>query len=87
MDFLDTKETMIDNDILEIKILNIAAFLYASGLQLVGTKRVNNEVFFMFSPKAEAEKLIENYFTNTAVINPKELFAKLNDLRDLIFSK
>lgn len=86
MDFLNIQETMIDKDILEIKILNIAAFLYASGLQLAGTKRINGEVYFMFRPKAEAETLLNDYFANTAAINPKELFSKLNDLRDLIFS-
>ncbi len=76
----------MEQDVLEIKILNIAAFLYASGLSLVGTKKVNGEVFFLFRPKADAEQLLKNYFADTASINPKELFAKLNDLRDLIFS-
>lgn len=78
---------MDKKDVLEIKILNIAAFLYASGLHLITTKRINNEVFFIFSPKDKAEKLLEGYFANTAIINPKKLFSKLNDLRDLIFSK
>lgn len=76
----------MEQDRYTTKILNLAAFLYASGIQLVGTKRINNEVFFLFSPKNEAEKLVTSYFANTATINPKELFAKLNDLRDLIFS-
>ncbi len=76
----------MDKDVLEIKILNVAAFLWASGLRLAGTKRINNEVFFLFSPKLEAEKHLESYFADTATTNPKELFAKLNDLRDLIFS-
>ena len=68
------------------KILNIAAFLYASGLQLVETSRVNGEVFFIFDPKEKAEELIEQYFADKATVNPRELFARLNDLRDLIFS-
>ncbi len=76
----------MNEDVLEIKILNLAAYLNAAGVRLVGTKRVNGEVFFLFSPKTEAEKLLESYFADTATINPKELFAKLNDLRDLIFS-
>ncbi len=77
---------MIDKDNLEIKILNIAAFLYSSGLRLKGTKRINGEVYFLFAPKNEAEKLLESYFTDNASVNPKDLFSKLNDLRDLIFS-
>lgn len=70
----------------KLKQLNVAAFLYASGLKLTTTVRVNNEVFFVFTPKTEAEQLVEEYFAGTANINPRELFAKLNDLRDLIFS-
>lgn len=68
------------------KILNISAFLYASGLQLIETTREGNELFFLFSPKDEAEKLVEKYFADTASVNPRELFARLSDLRDLIFS-
>lgn len=68
------------------KTLNIAAFLYASGLQLVDTPKVNKEVFFIFSPKTKAEQLVDSYFSGTARIDPRELFARLNDLKDLIFS-
>lgn len=68
------------------KNLNIAAFLYASGVQLVTTNRISREVFFIFSPKNKAEKLVSDYFSGTAVVDPRELFARLNDLKDLIFS-
>lgn len=68
------------------KTLNVAAFLYASGLKLTKTVRVENEVFFIFIPKEEAEKLVERYFAGNAIVDPRELFARLNDLRDLIFS-
>jgi hypothetical protein len=67
------------------KILNIAAFLCAAGLQLIDTPRVDGEVYFIFSPKEEAEKLVESYFAGSATVDPRELFARLNDLRDLIF--
>jgi len=76
----------MDQDTYITKILHIAAFLYASGLKLVNTQRTNGEVFFIFTPKQKAEQLVENYFAGTALINPRELFARLNDLRDLIFS-
>jgi hypothetical protein len=68
------------------KTLNIAAFLYAAGLQLINTTKVNGEVFFSFVPKDRAEQLVESYFAGTATISPRDLFARLNDLRDLIFS-
>lgn len=76
----------MEQDRYQTKILNISAFLYASGLQLVDTTKVNGDVFFLFAPKDKAEKLVEQYFAGTANINPRELFARLNDLRDLIFS-
>lgn len=69
------------------KTLNLASYLYASGLQLTETVRVNGEIFFVFTPKDKAEELVDKYFSNTAICNPKELFARLNDLRDLIFSQ
>lgn len=76
----------MENEGYKLKQLNVAAFLYASGLKLINTTRVNNEVFFIFAPKDEAEQLVEKYFAGTASIDPRELFARLNDLRDLIFS-
>ncbi len=77
----------MDQDRYKTKILNIASFLFASGLSLVETSRVNNEVFFVFTPGEEAERLVCEYFSGTAVVNPRDLFARLNDLRDLIFSE
>lgn len=76
----------MENDFYRTKILNIASYLYASGVQLVDTFRENGEVFFIFSPKEKAENLVESYFAGIATVNPRELFARLNDLRDLIFS-
>ncbi len=76
----------MEKDRYKTKILNIAAFLYAAGLPLVDTIKVNGDVFFLFTPKEKAEQLVEHYFAGTATINPRELFARLNDLRDLIFS-
>jgi len=68
------------------KILNIAAFLYASGLHLKETTRVGSDIFFIFTPKDKAEQLVEGYFSGTAKVSPREFVARLNDLRDLIFS-
>lgn len=69
------------------KQLNIAAFLYASGLKLASTQRSKNEVFFEFTPKPKAQQLVETYFSGKASVDPRDLFARLNDLRDLIFQE
>ena len=76
----------MDTDGYRTKTLNISAFLFASGLKLVNTTRVRNEVFFIFTPKDKAEKLVSDYIAGSATVDPRELFARLNDLRDLIFS-
>ncbi len=68
------------------KNLSLAAYLYASGLQLTGNTRKNTEVFFSFTPADKAEKLVNDYYHGSAAINPRELFARLNDLKDIIFS-
>ncbi|KKQ66837.1 MAG: hypothetical protein US86_C0003G0080 [Candidatus Daviesbacteria bacterium GW2011_GWA2_38_24] len=68
------------------KNLHISAYLYASNLQLLRSEWVDNEVFFEFTPKEQAEKLVENYFVGVAQVDPRELFARLKDLKDLIFS-
>lgn len=69
------------------KNLNLASYLYASGLRLTGSNRVKGEVFFKFAPKDTAEKLEGKYFDGTAIINARDLFARLKDLRDIIFSE
>jgi len=68
------------------KTLNIAAFLHTSGLRLTKTVRLDREVFFIFTPKEQAQKLVDDYLAGKATVDPRELFARLNDLRDLIFA-
>ena len=77
----------METDFYETKNLHISAYLYASGLQLVTTKNQGKEIFFVFTPKLKAEDLVNKYFKDQASINPRELFARLSDLKDLIFSK
>jgi hypothetical protein len=52
------------------KNLNIASYLYASGLQLIGTKTNNREVYFLFSPEDKAKNLVDGYFSGNAQVNP-----------------
>ena len=69
------------------KNLSLSAFLYASGLQFVGAQKIKGDFFFEFTPKEKAEQLVTKYFSGTANVNPQTLFARLHDLRDLIFSQ
>ena len=52
------------------KNLNLAAFLYASGLSLANTSRAGKEVYFEFTPKDKAEDLISKYFSDNTLIPP-----------------
>lgn len=77
----------MDGQIYKTKILNIAAYLYTSKeLQFEGTERIGKEVFFKFTPIQKADELVKEYFDGGATVNPRDLFARLNDLRDIIFS-
>ena len=78
------------NDIEQIyscKNLSLSAFLYASELQFIGAKKIKGDFFFEFTPKEKAEALVSQYFSGKALVNPQTLFARLHDLRDLIFSQ
>lgn len=74
------------NQTIKLRNIQLSSFLTASGLQLVSTTREGNEVYFEFSPKKQAQDLIADYFSDRATVNPRELFSRFNDLKDLIFS-
>jgi hypothetical protein len=82
-------ENKIENKIerYTTKNLNIAAYLYASGIHFTGAEKIKYELFFSFSPKKKAEILVNDYFSGTASVNPRDLFARLHDLKDLIFNQ
>jgi len=74
------------NQTTKLRNIQLCSFLAASGLQLVSTTRKGNEVYFEFSPKKKAQELLNDYFAGRATVDPRELFARFNDLKDLIFS-
>ena len=51
------------------------------------SKKDNGEVYFEFISKDRAEKLVTEYFSGNSLVDPRELFARLNDLKDIIFNK
>ena len=78
----------MDMDILEIKDLSIASYLYSTQqVKLIGKRRQSNgEVLFQFSPKDKAEELVNLYWNLQAPpIQPKQLFSALRDLKDMLF--
>lgn len=71
-----------------VKDIAVASFLLCSEkVRLIKTERRNNKlVVFYFSPKEEAEKLIEAYWSDTALVSPRKVFSAQRSLKDLIFS-
>jgi hypothetical protein len=76
-------------DILEIRDLAVASFLYCTpSIRFIGKQRLpNGTVIFQFSPRQEAEVLVSQYWSLSApTVQPKQLFTSLRDLKDLIFA-
>lgn len=74
------------NQTIKLRNIQLSSFLAASNLQLVSTKKESDTVYFEFSPKKKAQELLNDYFAGRATVDPRELFARFNDLKDLIFS-
>lgn len=77
------------NNIVEVKDLNIASYLYSlNKVRFEGKRKLHTgEVLFQFSPKEKVEQLIELYWRLKApYIQPKLLFSSQRDLKDMIFS-
>lgn len=75
-----------ENDIYQTSNLSLASFLYASSIEFIGITKTEGKSFFNFYGKDKAGKLVGRFYAGSASVNPRELFARLNDLKDLIFS-
>lgn len=75
-------------DTLIIKDLNVAAYLLASGevILVKPERKSRNLVLFHFSPKDKAQLLVDNYWSDTDQLSPRNIFSALRSLKDLIFS-
>jgi len=66
--------------------IKTASFLLASNIPLVKVIKDNpKKVVFYFSDTKEVKQLLEQYWQDQAVVNPRLLFEKLDYLKDLIF--
>lgn len=76
----------MSTDMYQTSNLQLAAYLYASNLEFIGITKTDNKALFNFRNKGRALELMNKYFSGKASLDPRELFARLNDLKDLIFS-
>ncbi len=70
------------------KSLILAAYLQTTRkVQFAGINKTNpKEAIFLFEDSKLCESLVNEYWLDRAVVNPKELNTKLSELKDLIFS-
>lgn len=76
----------MDQKYYQTKNLRLAAFLYASGIRMISSSRKGSVIIFEFFNFKEADALVKQYFSDSALVNPRELFARFDDLKDLIFN-
>lgn len=68
------------------KDLKLASFLYASQLKLTGYTKLSSSVFFEFSPLLSANILYRDYIDGNALVDPRDLLYRYNDLKSIIFN-
>lgn len=70
------------------KSLILAAYLLTTKkVTFAGINKTNpREAVFLFDSPKQCESLVNEYWLDRALVNPKELNAKLSELKDLIYS-
>ncbi|MCL5125317.1 MAG: DUF5659 domain-containing protein [Deltaproteobacteria bacterium] len=78
----------IENRYYQTRSLILAAYLQTTKkVAFAGINKTNpKEAIFLFDDPEMCESLVQNYWLDRAVVNPKELNNKLSELKDLIFS-
>lgn len=77
----------IKNETYKVKDLYEAAFLYATGVTLLGLEKAEREFYFIFTPLKEAEIQRDLYWSKQGSIAPKTYSEAIRSLKDYIFSK
>ena len=70
----------------ELKDFYITAFLLASGAQLVKITRdtASNKLIFKIGASFDCDTLIKEYYNDKALVNPKAMKMKIQDLKSII---
>lgn len=79
----------IEDRYYKTKSLILAAYLLTTKkVAFAGINKTNpKESLFLFENPQQCESLVNEYWLDRALVNPKELNAKLSELKDLIFSQ
>lgn len=75
------------NQSFQTQDLNLSAVLFAKGFNLESViKNAGGKSTFCFSADAQINEIIQQYWNNTLLINPQELFHALKLLKNRIYS-
>lgn len=65
--------------------IKISAFLLSQGISMTGTEKTEPRKFiFCFPGSSRVTKLINDFWTDKALVNPRTLLQSLDRLKDLI---
>lgn len=74
------------NNTFKTKDLYEGAVLYAKGMKLLTTERVESKCWFVFSQAEECKKISDSYWRQELVLNGKALVDAIRTLKDRIFA-
>jgi hypothetical protein len=64
-----------------------SVFLRSSGFDLIGINKSDPRRFnFIFKDKASRAKLLEDFFTGRAMVEPRQFVAAIKELKSLMYS-
>ena len=80
------KEEIPMSDHFLTKDLQLAGLLYAKGVTFVGVNRNGKLCWFVFENHQLCERLQQQFFSKSVVINAKDYSDALRTLKDLVFA-
>lgn len=68
--------------------IKIASYLLSKGVSLIGVERPQvKKVIFVFEKSTQIAQLIQDYFSDRAVVSPRLLFQSFDNLKSIIFKE
>lgn len=67
--------------------IQIASYLMSKGISFTGADRPpqGKKVIFVFEQSDKIKQLMQDYFSDKAVVNPRVLFQSFSNLKSVIF--
>lgn len=66
--------------------IKIASYLLSKNVSLLGADRSNNKkIVFIFAKDQDISSIVQDYWANKAIVNPKALFESMDYLKGIIY--